>query len=252
MRLTCTELKTHLTQPRYCLNIKGIPYRTVWVEAPDIRPISERVGAAPTSRNPDGTPLYTVPMIYDPNTHTAVSDSATIAQYLDKTYPSTPELLPKETISLHAAFAQAFTNAFIADALSVGVYRTYAQQNPRTAERYRRRNEAYSGVKLEDYPKTGSEEWRKHWKSVENALHMFREWIEADGVPGKVLFAGAGGRILYADIIIASWLAWLKRVCGEDSLEWRDVMSWDEGFWATFLQEFTKYEAVDAGSNLEG
>ncbi|KAI0754883.1 hypothetical protein C8Q80DRAFT_1141645 [Daedaleopsis nitida] len=136
-------------------------------------------------------------MIYDRNTHTAVSESATIAQYLDRTYPSTPELLPKETI----------------------VYRTYAQQNPRTAERFRCKHEAQSQGRLEELPQTGSEKWRKHWENVEDALHMFKEWIEADGVPGMVLFISAGGRISYADITIASWLAWLRRVCGENSQE---------------------------------
>ena len=69
---------------RYVLNIKRIPYKTVWVEYPDIKPLCLKIGASPAESLPDGSPLYTLPVIYDPNTQTPVSDSAAIARYLDK------------------------------------------------------------------------------------------------------------------------------------------------------------------------
>ncbi|KAJ7483558.1 hypothetical protein FB451DRAFT_1234964 [Mycena latifolia] len=53
---------------RYALNFKGIPYKTSWVEYPDIEPLSREVGAAPTRNKPDGRPHYTLPMIHDPST----------------------------------------------------------------------------------------------------------------------------------------------------------------------------------------
>ena len=90
---------------RYTLNIKGIPYRTVWVEYPDIKPLCLKIGAAATEKLPDGSPLYTLPVIFDPNTSKAIADSAAIARYLDVTYPThVPRLIPEDMDALHAAF----------------------------------------------------------------------------------------------------------------------------------------------------
>ena len=50
------------------MNIKGLPYRTVWVEYPDIVAVLEKIGAPPAGKAPDGSPKYTLPAIYDPNT----------------------------------------------------------------------------------------------------------------------------------------------------------------------------------------
>ena len=87
---------------RYTLNIKGIPYKTIWVEFPDVKALCQKIGAAPTLPLPDGTMMYTLPTLYDPNTKTAVSDSAAIARYLDRAYPHAgPTLVPPE-VDAHA------------------------------------------------------------------------------------------------------------------------------------------------------
>jgi glutathione S-transferase len=72
---------------RLALNYKGIEYKTVLVEFPDIQKVMAEVGASPSGQNPDGTPRYTVPTIYDPNHKTFVTDSLEIAKYLDKLHP---------------------------------------------------------------------------------------------------------------------------------------------------------------------
>ena len=35
---------------RYCLNIKGIPYKTVWVEYPDIEGVLKKLGGGSSGR----------------------------------------------------------------------------------------------------------------------------------------------------------------------------------------------------------
>ncbi|KAJ8699426.1 hypothetical protein PTI98_002541 [Pleurotus ostreatus] len=45
---------------RYALNIKGIPYQTVWVEYPDIEAVCKKIGASPTGEE---APHYTLPVI---------------------------------------------------------------------------------------------------------------------------------------------------------------------------------------------
>ena len=80
-------------KPRYLLNIKGVPYRTQWVEYPEIAPLIKSFGLPPNSNA--RTP-YTLPAIYDPRTKRAVMDSVEIAKYLDDEYPDTPAVTPKE------------------------------------------------------------------------------------------------------------------------------------------------------------
>jgi len=92
----------------YTLNLKGIPYKTEWVEYPDIEPICKKLGIAPTYKNADGSDRYTIPAIHDPSTGVYISDSVLIAEYLDKTYPYTPQVFPHHTHALHAAFTAAF------------------------------------------------------------------------------------------------------------------------------------------------
>ena len=231
---------------RYCLNIKGIPYKTVWVEYPDIAPVLKEIGATPSSTDADGAPHYTLPTIYDPNTKTVVTESAAIARYLDRTYPSPATLIPKETDALHEAFTQTFRTVFMTDLLQIGLPATCAQLNPRSAEYFRRTRERWYNAKMEEFAPEGSEKRAKHWKAVEDALHMFKGWLEADGTK-KLFFTG--DKIAYADITVASFLLWIKVVCGEDSKEWKDVMQWDGGHWAKFMGEFDKYGAVDVGSD---
>ena len=83
---------------RYTLNIKGIPYKTIWVEFPDVKALCQKIGAAPTLPLPDDTMMYTLPTIYDPNTKAIVSESAAIVRYVEKTFPDfKPTLVPSET-----------------------------------------------------------------------------------------------------------------------------------------------------------
>lgn len=66
--------------------------------------LAKKIGARATDTEEDGTPYYCVPIIYDPNTDTVVSDSFDIAIYLEKQYPNTRTLIPKGTEVLQAVY----------------------------------------------------------------------------------------------------------------------------------------------------
>ncbi|PIL22626.1 hypothetical protein GSI_15317 [Ganoderma sinense ZZ0214-1] len=233
---------------RYSLNYKGLPYTTVWVEYPDIAPLSKKIGAAPTDKAPDGTPQYTLPAIYDPNTKTTVSDSAVIARYLDKTYPDKPTLIPPEADALHAAFNEAFRAALMPDLLQIMLPATHAQLRAKSDKYFRATRETRFGAKLEEFAPVGSEKRERHWKGIEQALDTFAQWLSAGGQE-KLFFLG--DRISYADMTVAGFLVWIKIVLGEDSKEWQDVLKWNDGRWARFMDAFTKYSAVDVGTDVE-
>ncbi|KAI0632208.1 hypothetical protein C8Q77DRAFT_1059646 [Trametes polyzona] len=227
---------------RFTLNVKGIPYKTIWVEYPDIEPLLRKLGVAPTEHNADGTPHYTLPAIYDPNTKAALAESSAIVRYLDKTYPDTPRLVPAETDALHAAFNYAFRAPLMADLMPVIIPETCVRLLPRSEAYFRRTREVYFGAKLEELAPPGPKR-EQHWAAVRKAFSTFANWLKVAG--DKPFFLG--DRIGYADITIASFLIWIRVIYGENSKEWADIKTWDDGRWAKFLEGFAKYETVDEG-----
>ncbi|KAF8994491.1 hypothetical protein BDQ17DRAFT_1401424 [Cyathus striatus] len=94
---------------RYVLNYKQLPYKTQWIEYPDIELFCKNKGIAPTGTKTDGSPFYTLPAIHDDTTGVFLADSIPIAQYLDETYPYTPVVIPIGTEVLMNAFIDACT-----------------------------------------------------------------------------------------------------------------------------------------------
>ncbi|TBU53652.1 hypothetical protein BD310DRAFT_859839 [Dichomitus squalens] len=236
---------------RYSLNIKGVPYRTVWVEYPDIAALSKQIGAAPTGKSADGTPLYTLPAIYDPNTKTAVSDSGKIARYLDKTYPDTPKLIPAELDVLTAAFEDAFSAAIPRpDYAPIIIPGAFNILRPGSQPYFRQTREAALGAKLEDLAPPGSETRANLWAKVRKDAIKVNAWYEADGNKDKTFVLGAHAGVTYADVIVAAFFAWFKKSLGEDSQEWKVIAAWNGGRWGKLLDAFEKYGAVDAGEEV--
>lgn len=241
---------------RYTLNIKGIPYRTVWVEYPDVEALCKKIGAPPTGTRTDGSSLYTLPTIYDPNTEQAISDSAAITRYLDKTYPSKgPILIPPETDALHAAFQTAFlSSTFITATFAKGPFGpiilppTCAVLNPRSDEYFRRERGDVFGP-LDELAPFGSEKRAGHWKDLGKVYSMFAGWLGTDVYGKERLFFMGGEGICYADVTLAGFFKSMQKVLPTE--EWDDLTAWDGGRWARFVEKFQPYEAVDSGSVLE-
>ncbi len=93
---------------RYALNYKRVTYKTVYLELPDIVAFYIDNGIPTALRKADGTPHYSVPLIYDESTKKYINDSFEIAVYLDETYP-TPPIFPHNTIALQSLVADACT-----------------------------------------------------------------------------------------------------------------------------------------------
>lgn len=87
------------------MEYKQIPYRTIWLEYPEIEPTLRGIGAKPSGVKPDGSPWYTIPVIADEihpgpdGKPTVVVDSWDIAEYLDEKFPDRP-LFPAGTKAL--------------------------------------------------------------------------------------------------------------------------------------------------------
>ncbi|GLB38803.1 putative glutathione S-transferase, N-terminal domain [Lyophyllum shimeji] len=223
---------------RYCLNYKGLPYKTVWVEYPDIEALSKKIGTLPTDVK-NGKPFYSLPAIYDPNTKTALAESALIAEYLDATYPDTPKLFPVGTHALQHAFVAAFMQT-LSPVWQFALPAANNILNPPSEVYFRRTREAMFGKKLEDVVPTGlaaNEEWAK----VKAAFDTVDGWLQKGQADGPYL---TGKEPAFADFVVASSILCFKKIWGAESSQWKDVMSWNTGRWEALIKEFEKYETI--------
>ena len=181
-----------------------------------------------------------------------MSDSSKIVRYLDATYPSSgPTLLPAELDALHRAFdaavlASTFGGGHLAPlVLPAGC----AAMNPRSAEYFRRTREAMFGP-LEAMAPAGSEKRAEHLKGCAKAFgETIAGWLGKTPDGKERLFFMGGDTLCYADVTIAGFLKCIQKLTTPE--EWKNVMSWDNGRWARFMEAFKPYEAEDAGSVVE-
>ncbi|KAF8492274.1 hypothetical protein BU17DRAFT_72637 [Hysterangium stoloniferum] len=179
---------------RYCLNFKGLSFKTVWLEYPDIEPTLRSIGASPTMKWPDGRPFYTVPVISD-ESHltdngeaTVVSDSWAIAKYLDETYPDTGShrLFPDGTMALQ---------------MLSQVY-------------YRETREMFFRASLEELCPRDSAKWKEGWSNTQQvtkclavdnaAFDTIATFLNQNGSGNEILVMGV--RPSYIDFVLVSYL----------------------------------------------
>lgn len=232
--LTCKQ--------RYALNIKGLTYKTVWVEFPDIEAVAKQINAKALYER-DGKPLYTLPMLFDHTTGTAITDSWNIVRYLDTTYPERHNVvIPRETAALQKMFLTA-----VEPKLQIGIFlytvmQTMSQMNPRSREWYRRTREAELGKTLEEIGPEGSQERDMLWKNILEVFSQVSSWME-ENEKGSAFVCGEGPT--FVDFVIGSHLTWVKRVLGPQSKEYQELMVVNGGIWALLADGLAKWEYVD-------
>ncbi|THH18209.1 hypothetical protein EW146_g2740 [Bondarzewia mesenterica] len=210
---------------RFALNMKGLPYKTIGAEHTGVL---------------DGKPHYTLPVIHDTTTGAVISESYKIAQYLDKTYPSAPRIIPAGTDALQRMFTEVLSSKVGKLVFLICGYPSMVQLPPRSLEYFSRTREAIFGKPVKEL--LADSERGKVWKTVIDSFGEVGKWMDANG-KGKVFVMGDVPS--FADGAIASQIVWMKTVLGMESVEWKDLMMADEGRWAKFAEEMNKWEFVD-------
>jgi len=228
-KLSSNSWSPNTWKTRYALNIKGVSYKTEWVEYPDIESLAKKIGAPATGTKGDGSPSYTLPIIQDPNTGKVIADSFLIAEYLDATYPTGNALFPAGTKPVIAAFESGIVNAlgglFMQQlALSCSIL------NPSSEAYFRRTREAQFGKKIEEFSPEGATRDADLAKGKE-AFAAVDGWLAKS--EGKFVL---GNTVSYADGILAGWFIWIKLT----NPNWKEIASWHNGRWATYLDNFEK------------
>ncbi|KAG1739981.1 hypothetical protein EDB19DRAFT_1895386 [Suillus lakei] len=223
---------------RYALNIKGVAYKTEWVEYPDIEALAKKIGAPPTGAKADGSPSYTLPIINDPNTGKVVSDSFLIAEYLDTTYPSGTTLFPPGTKPLMAAL-EAGVIGGIGSILPYQLAISCYILNPSSEKYFRATREATYGKKIEEFSPAGTQR-DADWAKAKEGLVAVNDWLSKNG-GGKFVM---GNTVSYADGILGAWLTWIKITNGDSSAAWKDFASWHGGRWGTYITNLKPFATV--------
>ncbi|KAI9685242.1 MAG: hypothetical protein M1822_004615 [Bathelium mastoideum] len=178
--LACTKnicFSPAVWRVRLMLNYKHIPYKTIFLEFPDIEPTLKGFGLAP-SQSASGS-KYTVPAIQHVPTNTYMMDSVPIAQFLESTYPDPPVPLTSEL----GREIEAKARGTVGTAFRVSVMpREIDILSPRAQEYFRRTREALLGHRLEDLLAPGKEE--QAWSAVDDDMRAVGELLrtrKADG-----------------------------------------------------------------------
>jgi len=225
---------------RFVLNMKGLPYKTVWVEYPDIVDLYKKIGIESTSTF-GGKPYCSLPVIQDLATGAVVADSLKIAQYLDDTYPSTMPVLPAGTRALQTMFVDVLTPKIGFAIFQRAAVESMLQLPPRSQEYFRRTREEWFGVRLEEMAPEG-EKRDALWKKTREVFAEVHKWMNANG-EGRLFVMGDTPS--FADAVLVSFMIYLKVILGSDSKEWKDIMVSEDGRWAKLLEFFAKWEVVD-------
>ncbi|KAL0572169.1 hypothetical protein V5O48_009797 [Marasmius crinis-equi] len=221
---------------RFALNAKQLHYRTEWVDFTEIETVRKRLGVAPVAKNPDGSELYTLPMIHDQANSVLLGDSFEIAVYLDKKYQNSGLSLFPDSASVelartvHRIIDTHFRQFF--GLLAMGMPLPPETVKVATAEFARR---------------AGVEKWEDLWFEGELRVQKLAEFRDAcesvaklykvneDGTQGP-FFEGRTSPV-YADLIVAGWMRTLK----SDLREWEDFTMWQGGLWGRVYSETEKF-----------
>jgi len=222
---------------RTALLFKGVPFKTEWIEYPDIEGKMKEIGAAPTDKWKDGRPQYTLPVIKDESTGKVVSDSLTIAKYLDATYPSHPTLLPLGASTPAAIFEDYFFSTAIGPLALLLLADSHGRLNPPSAAYFRRTREESYGKTIEEFAPPGPVR-EAAWAGLKKGLSK----VGASYAKGTYFFYGE--TLSYVDLVAVSYLLWAKIVVGPENPEWKQVEEWDGGRWAKLIALTEKYQAV--------
>ena len=223
---------------RLVLNYKKLPYRTEWIEYPDIEAFCQSNGIPPTGTRADGTGYYSLPAIHDPKTGIYLAESIEIAEYLDRTYPDTPPAFPDDSLGIQRAFNGALGKGPLASLWQFIMPLVPSVLNPPSAAYFRRTKKDSVGGKELDEAIPKGEERVVEWRKLKKGLNLIALWYK----PGHPFIMG--DTVSWGDFAWGGYLVWIREMFGAESEDWKDLDSHSEGRWSTLLEALSDYQEV--------
>ncbi|KAL2862140.1 hypothetical protein BJX68DRAFT_18573 [Aspergillus pseudodeflectus] len=173
--LACTKgvcFSPYVWKVRMMLNLKRIPYKTIFLEFPDIEWTLKPLVPPPTG----GSTRYTVPAVQHIPSNTYIMDSAQITPFLEATYPDPPI---QQTSELGRTIEEQFGSVVGGPLGAMMMPREMNILSPCAQEYFRQSREAYLGHKLEDLLKD-SEEEERGWSAVSGQMTALSELMRTN------------------------------------------------------------------------
>ncbi|KAK4870207.1 hypothetical protein LT330_005261 [Penicillium expansum] len=183
---------------RLMLNYKSIPYKTIFLEFPDIEPTLKGLGLVLG----ESASKYTVPAIHHVPTNTYMMDSLPIAEFLESTYPNPPVPLTSELgLEIETRARSVLGKAIYSSVMP----REIRILSPRSQEFFRRTREASLGHRLEDLLDGDREE--RVWDDVSDAMGAVGQLLRTHKADGPFVL---GALPSYTDFFIAGSLQCIR------------------------------------------
>lgn len=225
----------------FILNYKRLPYRTVWVEFPDVEATLRSVGALPSAVRSDGRPLYTLPVIVDPlrspMAPEVLSNTNKIAEYLESTYPARP-VFPEGSRALQTLFVHYIQEVFARPLLPIMVPLSH-QRLPERSQSHFRGMPGYSspgGIISTSLPPGPQRE--QAWQAVHEQFDFLAMILDKNSGDGDRTVA-MGRELTYADFALCSVLIWIERMAAHDG--WSRIRQWNGGRWVRLYERCREY-----------
>ncbi|KIK78789.1 hypothetical protein PAXRUDRAFT_16682 [Paxillus rubicundulus Ve08.2h10] len=221
---------------RLILNYKRLPYRTCWVEFPDVEQTLRAINAPPTSVRSDGRHVYTLPAILDPirssRQPVVLSNQNIIAEYLECTYPAR-QVFPEGSRALQSLFVHYISDIFVKPLLPIMVPLSHQRLPERSQTHFRSRSPV---------PLTVPPEREQLWKVVQDQFDFLAGILEKNsGMDGDGVVA-MGHELTYADFAVCSVLIWIEKVAPHEG--WARVRHWNSGRWGRLWEKCQGYMDV--------
>ncbi|KAK1215228.1 hypothetical protein PQX77_022179 [Marasmius sp. AFHP31] len=209
------------------LRFKNLPYKTAYVDILNIGGCIQALGAPPSITHP--VPKFTIPVIHDTKTGEWISDSSEIAEYLDRTYPDTPRVVPDGSKILQRIF-QVDAMARIIEVINNVIRPELPKFLPKEVV------DKFSA----GGPGTGSapEKTKEAFNTTREAFDRLNASLDG-GKPFRGFLMG-GNTPTLADMTLVGFVYSLRVIYGEESEEWRDVKSWANGWVGWEFDEVSK------------
>ncbi|KAJ7257055.1 hypothetical protein C8J57DRAFT_1074731 [Mycena rebaudengoi] len=226
---------------RFILNYKRLPYRTVWVDFPDVESTLRGIGAPPSAKRADGRPIYTLPVIVDPTRNPKapqiLSNTNNIAEYLEACYPARP-VFPEGTRAMQSLFVKYIQEVFVKPLLPIMVPLSHERLPQRTQAHFQDSSRAVTPMPSALPP--GPQ--REHaWKMVKDQFDFLAMILDKNVGDGDGVVA-QGQHVSYADFALCSVLLWIEQMAPHDG--WSRVRDWNGGRWARLRHRCREYMDV--------
>jgi glutathione S-transferase len=227
---------------RFILNYKRLPYRTVWVDFPDVEATLQSIGAPPSSIRSDGRPVFSLPVIVDParspSSPTVLSNANTIAEYLESTYPARP-VFPEGSRALQTLFVHYIQEVFSKPLLPIMIPLSHKRLSHSSQSYFRGHLSPTDRVAA--HPAAGPRN-EQAWSAVQQQFDFLATILDKNSGGDGDGVVVMGRDVSYADFALCSVLLWIEKMAPYDG--WVRIKQWNGGRWDRLWHRCREYMDV--------